>query len=182
MNRNYSNCWTKKETGPQAVLFSEFETALIAALPKLRRYALSLCRRPDVADDLVQTAVERSVAARDRFDPDSSLDAWLFRIVRNAWIDQTRRTATRGTELDVTEMPGAAVHDGDRVLEARLALRETEAAMETLPQDQQEILRLVCFEELSYAEAAQVLDIPKGTVMSRLSRARIALAEKLGIS
>ena len=182
MSSRYSIHGTRKEPGLQAVTYSEFETALIAALPKLRRYALSLCRRPDVADDLVQTAVERAVAARDRFDPDSSLDAWLFRIVRNAWIDQTRRTKTRGTELDVTEMPGVAVHDGDRALEARLALGETETAMKSLAPDQQDILRLVCFEELSYAEAAQVLDIPKGTVMSRLSRARIALAEKLGIS
>lgn len=161
---------------------TDFDAALIAGLPKLRRYALSLCRRHDLADDLVQTAVERAVAARSRFDPDSSLDAWLFRILRNAWIDHTRRNATRGTELDVTEMPEAAVHDGDRALAAHMAMRETEVALASLPADQQEILRLVCFEELTYAEAAEVLEIPRGTVMSRLSRARIALAEKLGIN
>lgn len=160
----------------------DFETALIAALPRLRRYALSLCRRSDVADDLVQTAVERAVANRDRHDPETELLPWMMRILRNAWIDQTRRAATRGTELDVTEMPEMASFDGERALEARLALRETEAALATLPEDQQEILRLVCIEELSYTEAAVVLGIPKGTVMSRLSRARVALARKLGIS
>lgn len=160
---------------------TDFERALIAALPKLRRYALSLCRRSDIADDLVQTAVERAIAARERFDANGSLDAWLFRIVRNAWIDQIRRTSTRGTELDVTDIPEAAIFDGERALDARMALRETEAAMATMPPDQQEILRLVCLEELSYADAAEVLDIPKGTVMSRLARARVALAEKLGI-
>ena len=85
-----------------------FETALIAALPKLRRYALSLCRRGDVADDLVQITVERAVTAKSRFDPETSLEAWLFRILRNAWIDQTRRTATRGTEVDVVDMPEAS--------------------------------------------------------------------------
>lgn len=159
----------------------DLEELLIAALPKLRRYALSLCHAPDVADDLVQISVERAIASRDKFDPDSSIDAWLFRILRNAWIDQTRRTRTRGTDLDVTEMPEAATHDGDRALEAHMTLRETEAAIGTLPPEQQDVLRLVCFEELSYAETAEVLDIPKGTVMSRLARARVALAERMGI-
>lgn len=159
----------------------QFETDLVAALPALRRYALSLCRRPDVADDLVQTCVERAIAARGAYDPASKLDPWLFRILRNAWLDIARRQRTRGTEIDVTEMPEAAIHDGDRVTEAVLMLRKTEAAMATLPEDQREILHLVCFEELSYAEAAEVLGIPKGTVMSRLARARIALAEIMGI-
>ncbi|MBN2760183.1 MAG: RNA polymerase sigma factor [Rhodobacteraceae bacterium] len=161
---------------------SEFDTALLAALPKVRRYALSLCRKPDIADDLVQTTVERAVIARDRFDLATSMQAWLFRILRNAWIDQTRRNATRGTEVDIHDSPDAAIHDGDRAMAAHMALKETEIALATLPQDQQDVLRLVCFEELSYAEAAEVLDIPKGTVMSRLARARIALAEKMGIN
>ena len=160
----------------------DFDTALVAALPRLRRYALSLCRQEDVADDLVQTAVERAVANRDRHDPRTDLLPWLMRILRNAWIDQTRRAATRGTELDVTELPESAVYDGDRALAARLAWRETEAALASLPEDQQEIVRLVCIEELSYAEAAMILGIPKGTVMSRLARGRVALAKKLGIS
>lgn len=159
----------------------EFEANLIASLPRLRRYALSLCRREDVADDLVQGAVERAVSSRARFDAQTSLDAWLFRILRNLWIDQTRRMKTRGAELDVFETPEAAVHDGARALEASIALRETEAAIETLPPEQREVLRLVCLEGLSYAEAAEVLEIPRGTVMSRLARARVALAGKLGI-
>lgn len=160
----------------------EFEAGLIAALPRLHRYALSLSRRDDVANDLVQSTVERAITAHSRFDPATSLDAWLFRILRNLWIDQTRRQKTRGTEVDVFNMPEAAIHDGDRALEATITLRETEAAIATLPEDQREVLRLVCLQELSYAEAAQVLDIPKGTVMSRLARARVALAEKLGIN
>ncbi|WP_328586699.1 RNA polymerase sigma factor [Roseovarius atlanticus] len=159
-----------------------FEEHLIAALPALRRFALSLCRRADIADDLVQTAVERAVAHRDQYDPDMRLEPWLFRILRNAWIDQSRRRATRGTEIDVTVSPEAATVDGTRVNEARLMLRETEEALAALPDDQREVILLVCFEELSYAEAAEVLGIPKGTVMSRLSRGRVALAEKLGIS
>jgi RNA polymerase sigma-70 factor (ECF subfamily) len=159
----------------------DFEKELVAALPVLRRYALSLCRRPDMADDLVQIAVERAVAARDRVDPDTRLEPWLFRILRNAWIDAGRRQATRGTEIDVQDVPEAAVHDGARAAEATVMLRQTEAALATLPDEQREVIVLVCFEELSYAEAAEVLGIPKGTVMSRLARGRVALAAKLGI-
>jgi RNA polymerase sigma-70 factor, ECF subfamily len=158
-----------------------FERDLIASLPKLRRFALSLCRRGDVADDLVQTTVERAVASRASFDPATRLEPWLFRILRNAWIDQTRRTATRGTEIDVADAPDAATVDGPRVTEATLMLRKTEAALWTLPDEQREVIVLVCFDEMSYAEAAEVLGIPKGTVMSRLARGRAALAEKLGI-
>jgi RNA polymerase sigma-70 factor (ECF subfamily) len=143
---------------------------------------MSLCRRPDIADELVQTTAERAVANRGKHDPATALLPWLMRILRNAWIDQTRRATTRGTELDVTEMPETAIFNSNRALEASLRWRETEAAMATLTRDQQEILRLVCIEELSYAEAAEVLEIPKGTVMSRLARARVALAEKLGIT
>lgn len=79
------------------------------------------------------------------------------------------------------DIPEALADDGSRAVEARLMLRVTQAAMKELPPEQAEILHLICVEELSYAEAAQVLDIPKGTVMSRLSRARLALADKLGI-
>ncbi len=92
-----------------------------------------------------------------------------------------RRTATRGTEIDVAETPEAAIEDGERVTEAVLMLQQTERAMATLPDEQREVLHLVCFEELSYAETAEILGIPKGTVMSRLARARFALSERLGI-
>lgn len=159
-----------------------FEGDLVAALPRLRRFALSLCRRGDVADDLVQTTVERALAKRASFDPDTRLDPWLFRILRNAWIDLARRSMTRGTEIDVTAEQDVASVDGQRETEAILMLRKTEAALETLPEEQREVIVLVCFEELSYAEAAEVLGIPKGTVMSRLARGRVALAERLGIN
>ena len=159
----------------------DFERELVAALPVLRRYALSLCRRADMADDLVQSTVERAVKARGRFDPSTRLQPWLFRILRNAWIDNGRRQATRGTEVDVADMPEAAVYDGPRAVEAALLLKQTETALATLPDEQRQVIVLVCFEELTYAEAAGVLDIPIGTVMSRLARGRVALAAKLGL-
>ena len=162
-------------------MLDDFERDLVAALPVLRRFALSLCRRSDLADDLVQTTVERAVKARDRFDPATRLQPWLFRILRNAWIDEGRRRGTRGTEIDVTDMPEAAVFDGARATEAALMLKQTEAAIATLPEEQAEVILLVGMEGLSYAEAAEVLGIPKGTVMSRLARGRVALAQKMGI-
>jgi len=158
-----------------------FETELIDALPALRRYALSLCLRADMADDLVQTAAERALAGRQGLEPGSRLQPWLFRILRNAWIDDVRRTATRGTELDVHEMPEAVVHDGAHAIEASMLLRETETALAALAPEHREVIALVCIEELTYAEAASVLGIPVGTVMSRLARGRLALAEKMGI-
>jgi RNA polymerase sigma-70 factor (ECF subfamily) len=158
-----------------------FSDDLIALLPNLRRFALSLCRRPDIADDLVQITAERAFSARDRFDPATRLDAWLFRILRNAWIDQTRRERTRGVSVDIADVPEASVSDGVREAEAHLMLRQTRAAMDELPEEQREVMLLVCVEDLSYREAAEVLGIPIGTVMSRLARARLALAEKVGI-
>lgn len=158
-----------------------FGEALIRLLPGLRRYAMSLARRADLADDLVQTTVERAIRASGSHDPATRLEPWLFRITRNAFIDLTRRQRTQGVEVDVFDIPEALPDDGGRVIEARLMLRATQAAMKELPPEQAEILHLICIEELSYAEAAEVLDIPKGTVMSRLSRARLALAERLGI-
>lgn len=158
-----------------------FSDDLVRLLPNLRRFAMSLCHAPDVADDLVQLAVERAIRSRDSFDPATRLEPWLFRILRNAWIDMTRRRHTRGTEVDVTQAPNAAPVDGARLVEGRLMLSAVQAAMAELPDHQRAVLHLVCVEELSYSEAAEVLGVPKGTVMSRLARARVALAERLGI-
>lgn len=158
-----------------------FGDALIGLLPNLRRYAMTLSRRHDLADDLVQITVERAIERAASYDPTLKLEPWLFRILRNAFIDMVRRKRTAGIEVDVFEMPESLPTDPGPGIEARLMLQSVEAAMQHLPEEQREILHLVCVEELSYAEAAEVLGIPKGTVMSRLARARLALAQKLGI-
>ena len=77
-----------------------FGEALIALLPNLRRFALSLSRKPDLADDLVQITVERAIAGQAGFDRQARLEPWLFRIMRNAWIDMTRRQRSAGTQVD----------------------------------------------------------------------------------
>lgn len=160
---------------------ADFEVILIGFMPNLYRFALRLSRRQDIAEDLVQVTLERALAARGTFDPETRLEAWLIRILRNAFIDMTRRDRTRGTEIDIADAPDARTVDGRQVTEAALMLDATERALDSLPPDQREILLLVCYQELTYAEAAEVLAIPVGTVMSRLARARSALAQKLGI-
>ncbi len=158
-----------------------FSEDLIALLPRLRRFALSLCRVADLADDLVQLTAERALTARDRFDPTSRLEPWLFRILRNAWLDTARRRRTAGLPVELEDIDKADSHDGVATVEATMMLRSVEEAMDALSDDHRAVLHLVCIEELSYAEAAQVLGIPDGTVMSRLARARLALAGQLGM-
>ncbi len=163
-------------------LTDPFARDLVALLPRLRRFALSLSRRADLADDLVQVTAERAYAARDRFDPATRMDSWCFRILRNAWLDGLRRDQSRGPQVDIADAPDAGEVDGVAVTESRLMLQAVMSAMDRLPQDQREVLMLVCVEELSYKEAAAILDIPLGTVMSRLSRGRLALASATGIN
>lgn len=158
-----------------------FEDRLIAVLPNLFRFALSLCRARDVAEDLVQITVMRALESQGSFDPETRIEPWSFRILRNAWIDMTRRNATRGPETDIGEAAEAVGEDGRRVTEARLMVDATEQALDTLPASQREVLILVCYEEMSSSETSAILGVPLGTVMSRLSRARIALADALGL-
>ncbi|MCF6109103.1 RNA polymerase sigma factor [Mesorhizobium muleiense] len=160
----------------------QFGKQLVAFLPNLRRFAISLCRSRDLADDLVQAACERALANTERFEPGTRFDAWLFRILRNLWIDHIRRQRTAGPHEDIEQRQDLVGASGERDVEARFALNSVAQAITDLPDDQREIILLVCVEDLSYREAAGVLDIPIGTVMSRLARARKNLAEAVGIN
>ena len=120
-----------------------FGENLIALLPNLRRFALSLSRKGDVADDLVQITVARAIAKQASFDPKARLEPWLFRIMRNAWIDMTRRNRSAGTRVDLFEMPDIVATDPGPANEARLMLQSDEAAMAGNPQEQREVLHLV---------------------------------------
>ena len=154
---------------------------LIEALPRLRRYAISLARVADVADDLVQAACERALATTATLDDDLRFDAWMFRIVRNLWYDRLRRLRARGEEMDVTVRDDLVAVGGEAVPERRLLLAKVAEAIDRLPDDQRELLLLVCVEGLSYRDAADVLELPIGTVMSRLARARKKIAEDVGV-
>ncbi|MFN7222481.1 MAG: RNA polymerase sigma factor [Paracoccaceae bacterium] len=157
---------------------TEIRSEMITLLPRLRAFARSLTGAADQADDLVQVTVEKALRNLDGYAIGTRLDSWLFRIMRNAWIDMIRaRKATQ--PLDDIMAETLAGDDGRTVTEARLHLKDVHRAMATLPEDQRSVLMLVCVEGLSYREVAQALEIPEGTVMSRLSRARLALARYL---
>lgn len=158
-----------------------FGERLVAFLPNLRRFAISLCRSRDIADDLVQAACEKALAGSERFEEGTRFDAWMFRILRNLWIDQLRRKKTAGPTEEIEAQPELAVPSGEAGSEARMTLKSVAAAIDDLVLEQREVLLLTCVEDLSYKEAAEVLGIPIGTVMSRLARARKNLAEAAGI-
>jgi RNA polymerase sigma-70 factor, ECF subfamily len=160
----------------------DFGAQLIALLPNMRRFAMSLARSPDIADDLVQSACERALASADTFQQGTRFDAWMFRIIRNLWIDRIRRDRTAGPQEDIDERPDLVGVSGEQVVEARLTMRSVGEAIELLPDEQREVLWLTCVEDIPYREVAEMLDVPIGTVMSRLSRARKKLAELAGIS
>lgn len=155
-----------------------FENEMLAVLPRLRRFARALARDAADADDLCQMTVEKALLARASWQPGTRLDSWMYRIMRNAWID-TARARGRASETFVDAEAGAAV-GGDGGAEARVALGEVEAAMRRLPDEQREAVALVLVEGLAYKEAAEVLDIPMGTLTSRLVRGRQALMLDLG--
>ncbi len=155
---------------------------IIAFLPNMRRFAISLCRSPDVADDLVQTACERALQHAESFIPGTRFDAWMLRILRNLWIDQLRRQKTAGPQEDVSQRFDLVGSSGEREAEARLTLGSVSQAISALADEQREVLLLVCVEGLSYRETADVIGVPIGTVMSRLARARKNIAAATGIN
>ncbi|MCR9212314.1 MAG: RNA polymerase sigma factor [Proteobacteria bacterium] len=160
----------------------DFSKELISLLPNLRRFAFSLCRSWDLGDDLVQQACEKALKNRDSYEPGTRMDSWLFRIIRNSWIDRHRRTATEGTTVEITDAQDRIGFDGAGQMESRLMLDAAMKAMNELSDEYREVLLLACVEELSYKEVAEVLEIPMGTVMSRLARARKKLVEIMGIN
>ncbi len=149
---------------------------MIEFLPRLRRFAFALTRNLELADDLVQDTCERALSRADQWQPGTRLDSWMYRIAQNIWFDQGRAAKVRGelTDLDtIAELSGS---DGRTVTENRLTLKSVFETMERLPRDQQVLVALVCVDGLSYKEAAENLNLPIGTVMSRLARARQAIA------
>ena len=148
---------------------------LAALLPRLRRFGRSLTRNADAADDLVQTALERALRNLDAWTPGTRLDAWMFRIMKNAWIDEVRSRAVRARVHAPAEEGERVGADGARAMELRLEAQRVRAAMEDLPEEQRLAVSLVLIEGLSYREAAELLDVPMGTLTSRLARGRAAL-------
>ncbi len=151
-----------------------FRRQLLDVIPRLRRYARSLSFDPAAADDLSQQTLERALLHWQQFDPLRDIAVWVLSIAHNAHLDLVRRES-RMTVTDPSELQRVqdeTQSDPGHNLGLRLDL---EAALAQLPADQRQPLLLVCVEQLSYAEVAEVLRIPVGTVMSRVCRGRAAL-------
>jgi RNA polymerase sigma-70 factor (ECF subfamily) len=143
-------------------------------VPALRRYARALTHEPDRADDIVQDCLERAIRKRGLWRPSGAVRSWVFRILLNVYRNDLRRARRSPAPVSLEGLPGRDPAGLD-VQPGRLALAETAQAMQALPAEQREVLLLVAVEEMSYAEAAAVLAIPAGTLMSRLARARATL-------
>ena len=157
-----------------------FEDQLAALLPRLRRFAHALSRNPADADDLTQAAVERALRSRGQWQPGTRLDSWCYRITRNLWID-TARARTRKEKMEAPPEEAERVGEDPReAMEAALDLKRVMAAMERLPDEQREIVALILVEGFGYREVSEMLDLPIGTVSSRLVRGRTALLAMVG--
>ncbi|MDX2288806.1 MAG: RNA polymerase sigma factor [Hyphomicrobiaceae bacterium] len=160
---------------------ADIRSELAALEPRLRRFALRISGCIDEAEDIVQAAYEKALSRLDHFVPGTRIDSWMYRIVETVRIDRLRRrrrTAWARQDVDIAAVGyDQRIHE---VTEARLDL-EIVCRMidEVLAPDQREVLRLACFDELSYRECADRLGVPVGTIMSRLSRARLKLARAM---
>ena len=154
----------------------QIRASIVALLPRLRRFARVITRHREDADDLVQLAIERALLRHTQWQQEQRFESWVFGILRNAWIDEIRarkrRAAVLAPEEDASTVADSSVAAHDDLL----AVQE---AMHGLPEEQRLAVALVLIEGLSYKEAAAALEIPQGTLTSRLARGREALQAQL---
>ena len=154
-------------------LMSDFHDLIEREIPRLRRYARALTRSADRADDLVQDTLMRAVAKAHLWQAGTDLRAWLFTIMHNQYVNMVRRAIREKATIDIDQMSSSLVATTDPT--GSRQLRELERALGFLPNEQREVILLVGLEGMSYESAAQILNVPVGTVRSRLSRGRDAL-------
>jgi RNA polymerase sigma-70 factor (ECF subfamily) len=157
----------------------EIRERMVALLPRLRRFAYALTGNAEQGDDLVQDACLRALSRIDQWQPGTRLDSWMYRIAQNIWLDRVRANKVRGEVVDIEVAEAIPGSDGRLVAESELTLQAVAAALGRLPAEQRAVVALVCVEGASYKEAAEITGAPIGTVMSRLARARRALAAVL---
>jgi len=148
-------------------------------LPNLRRYAVALCRNVADADDLVQSAILQALTHDQSALAAVRLDIWMYRIIKNLWLNQRRRAAVSRPHQSFDDMPDMPGSDGRAVVEARSDCVHVQRIFDQMKPEIRETSVLVLVNELTYQETAEVLATPIGTVMSRVSRARALLIENL---
>src|SRR5580692_12044953 len=159
---------------------SDFARLLQNEIPRLRRYARALTRDASRADDLVQSCLVRALAKSHLWQPGTDLRAWLFTILHNQHVNEVRRAVREGINVPVEDV--APVLTVPSTQGASLQLRDLDRAMARLPEEQRQVLLLVGLEGMRYEEVAVVLDVPVGTVRSRLSRGREMLRQLMGLN
>ena len=154
---------------------SQYHRLVEREIPRLRRYARALTRRADRADDLVQETLLRAIAKGHLWQAGTDIRAWLFTIMHNQHVNMVRRAMRDEATVDIEQMSSSLVAITDPT--ASRQLRELDTALARLSAEQREVILLVGLEDMSYEAAAQILDVPVGTVRSRLSRGRGALRQ-----
>jgi RNA polymerase sigma-70 factor (ECF subfamily) len=156
----------------------QFSQQLLAAIPKLRAFALSLAAHADHADDLVQETLMKAWHHQSSFQPGTNIKAWLFTILRNQYFSQLRKRR-REVEDAGGEFAGSVMTPGNQ--ESQLDMADLRLALQQLPHDQREAVVLVGASGFSYQEVAEICGVPVGTVKSRVNRGRNKLAALLGM-
>src|SRR5918995_449409 len=131
---------------------SDFGNELVALLPRLRRFARSLTGQAEDADDLVQAAIERALRSQSLWEPGTRLDAWIFRIMKNLWIDKIRHRKVSGDRTPLHDAEQLSGSDGRVVADSRITLADVEALLAALPGEQRAVVQSVCIDDLSYRE------------------------------
>ncbi|MDE2403152.1 MAG: RNA polymerase sigma factor [Sphingomonadales bacterium] len=151
---------------------ADFRARLVAFLPRLRRFCHGLCAGADAGDDLLQACVERALARHGQWQEGTSLENWMMKMASNLHIDQIRARRARGFAVDIEEAHELPGDDVLAVLEFRSEVEAARAALAAMPDDLRAVMTAVAIDGRSYREAAELFEIPIGTVMSRVSRAR----------
>ena len=157
---------------------NDFARLLEAEIPRLRRYARALTRDVSRADDLVQSCLTRAVAKQHLWQYGTDLRAWLFTIMHNQHVNDVRHGVREGISVEVGEAPQLTVQSNAM---PTLELRDLERALAKLPHEQREVILLVGLEGMRYDQVAEILNVPIGTVRSRLSRGRDQLRMLMGM-
>lgn len=163
---------------PEAPVLFSFKREMLAVLPSLRAFAVSLARRHDKADDLVQETVMKAWGKQESFQPGTSMRAWLFTILRNEFYSQMRRKGRELPDPDGVFAGNLATHPEQY---GKLDLADFKTALNSLPDDQREAIVLIGASGFSYEEAAEIVGVAVGTIKSRVNRARVKLQELLTV-
>lgn len=161
---------------------ADIREPLVGLLPRLRRFAIGLTGDVSEADDLVQQACEKALRKQHQWQPGTRLDSWMFRIIQTTRIDQVRSRRSDTVSLETNQLPEARDRRSEHASENHNTLDKVSRILDQLPEEQRVVMMLIAIEERSYREASDILEVPVGTVMSRLYRARARVHSELGMT